>query len=441
MSLHQDMPPWPFVPSGITVEIARAEGCFLYTKDGHAILDAAGGAIVANIGHGRAEVADAVAASMRQQNYVVPPFATDDRLGLVERLQKNWLPDHLPRVHLSSGGSEAVDVALRLARLYHVNRGEPGRYKMIGRDISYHGTTVATLAVGGHESRRKGLEAMWTQTPLAPTPYPLRHHERGGGDCGDACAQALEDIILAEGPETVAAFIAEPIIGSSGGAIVPPDNYWPKVEEICRRHGVLIIADEVMTGFGRTGTRFAFEHWNVKADIMVSGKGLTAGYAPLVGVYATQDMVDVFAEKNQALMFYTYGGHSAACAASNAVLDIMEREQLVERVQKMERVVEERFRPLSQHPHVAEVRGRGLLWSVEVVKDRDTLEPFAVEDNITNKIVGAGMANGAFFYPGGTGPVRDIITLGPPYVITDGEVDQMVSILEKSIDAAVARAH
>lgn len=435
-----DMAPWPFVPNGAPVEIARAEGCFLYTKDGKSILDASGGAIVANIGHGRAEVADAVAASMRKQNYVVPPFATDDRLGLVERLQRDWLPDHLPRVHLSSGGSEAIDVALRLARLYHVNRGEPSRYKMIGRDISYHGTTVASLAVGGHEARRKGLEALWEQTPRAPTPYPLRHHQRGGGECGTFCGQALEDIILAEGPETIAAFIGEPIIGSSGGAIVPPDDYWPQVQEICQRHGILLILDEVMTGFGRTGTRFGSEHWNIKADIMVSGKGLTAGYAPLVGVYATQEMADIFAEKNQALMFYTYGGHSSACAASNAVLDIMEREKLVDRVQKMEPIVAERLQALAQHPHIAEIRGRGFLWAVEVVKDRDTLEPFPLDANITNKIIGAGMANGAFFYPGGTGPVRDIIALGPPYIITENEIDQMVSLLEKSINDALSRA-
>ncbi len=441
MSPKQDLPPWPFVPSGRTVEIARSEGCFLYTKDGHAILDASGGAIVANIGHGRQEVVEAVARSMAEKNYIVPPFATDDRLGLVERLQKKWLPKHLPRVHLSSGGSEAVDVALRLARLYHVNRGEPSRYKIIGRDISYHGTTVACLSVSGHDSRRAGLEPMWNQVPLAPTPYPLRHHERGGGDCGGACAQALEEIIIAEGPETVAAVIGEPIIGSSGGAIVPPDNYWPKVQEICKRYGLLLIADEVMTGFGRTGKRFGSEHWDIKADIMVSGKGLTAGYAPLVGVYATDEIVDVLVENNQSLMFYTYGGQSSACAASNAVLDIMEREKLVDRVQEMAPVLERHLNRLAQHPHVAEIRGRGFLWSLEIVKDRETLERFAPEDNITNRIVGAGMANGAFFYPGGTGPVRDIITLGPPYIIAEEEIDQMVTILETSIDQALAKAH
>ena len=440
MSTAQEMAPWPFVPSGPMVEIERAEGCFLYAKNGQAILDASGGAIVSNIGHGRTEVAEAVADSMRKYDYVVPPFATEDRLGLVDRLQKKWLPKHLTRVHLSSGGSEAVDVALRLARLYHVGRGEESRYKIIGRDISYHGTTVATLSVGGHMSRRKGLEPMWTQTPLAPTPYPLRHHERFDGECGEDCARALEDIILAEGPETIAAVIGEPIIGSSGGAIVPPDNYWPKVREICDRHGILLIADEVMTGFGRTGKRFGSEHWNLKADIMISGKGLTAGYAPLVGVFATEALVDVLVQNQQSLMFYTYGGQSSACAASNAVLDIMEREQLVERVQEMEPVLERHLNRLGQHPHVAEIRGRGFLWSLELVKDRETLEQFPVDANITNKVVGAGMANGAFFYPGGTGPVRDIITLGPPYIITEDEIDQMVTILEKSIDSAAAAA-
>jgi adenosylmethionine-8-amino-7-oxononanoate aminotransferase len=433
------MPPWPFVPGAKYAEITKAAGCYLYTASGDAILDASGGAIVANIGHGRKEVAAAVAESMGELNYVIPPFPTPARVELAERLQKEWLPDGLSRVHLSSGGSEAVDAALRLARLYQVAVGRTKKYKIIGRDISYHGTTIATLAVGGHADRRAGLEPMWPDTPRAPTPYPLRHHQKFDGECGMVCADALETIIQAEGPDTIAAFIAEPMIGSSGGAIIPPDTYWPRVQEICQRHDILIIIDEVMTGFGRTGKKFGVDHWNIKPDILVSGKGLTAGYAPLVGIFAGEEIVAPLAETQKNLMFYTYGGQTSACAAANKVLEIMAQEQLVDRAAEMGRILEDRLSDLSQHPHVAEVRGRGLLQAVEIVSDRETLEPFSLEDGVTNKIVAAGLGNGVFFYPGGTGEVRDIIVMGPPFIITEGEIDQMVSVLEKSIDSAIAR--
>lgn len=433
--------PWPFVPAGSGLEIDRAEGAYLYTSAGGAILDAAGGAIVVNIGHGRKEIGEATAIAMNRLSYAVPPFVTPDRVRLVERLREKWLPEGLTRVYLASGGSEAMDAALRIARQYHVACGDERRTKIVGRAVSYHGTTAATLAVGDHAARKAGFDPFFFEVVRAPACYPLRsplgpHHP----DAGTHAAKGLEQAIEESGPETIAAFVAEPIVGSSGGAIVPPDDYWPAVQDICARHGILIIADEVMTGFGRTGTRFGVDHWNVKPDILVAGKGLTGGYAPICGVFTTDAVANPLAEKGDAPMFYTYGAHVAACATANAVLGVMEREALVERVAEIGPRLGERLQAtLGQHPNVAEIRGHGLLWAVEIVRDRETLQPFAKEDGVTGKVVAAGLQDGVFFYPGGTGAVRDIICLGPPFIIGEDEIDIMANVLARSVDSAVAR--
>jgi adenosylmethionine-8-amino-7-oxononanoate aminotransferase len=433
---------WPFVPRDRPpLSIARAEGAYLFTDDGRSILDAAGGAIVANVGHGRAEVAEAVARELRRVGYVVPPFATESRLRLAKRLRESWLPPSLTRFFPTSGGSEAVDAALRLARQHHAAAGRDGRWKVIGRDVSYHGTTVATLGVGGHAKRRAGFEPMFREVTPAPACYCLRCPlERSYPECRVACADALDERIRAEGPDTVAAFIAEPIVGSSGGALVPPDDYWPRIAEICRAHGVLLIADEVMTGFGRTGRRFGLEHFGIEPDVLVGGKGLAGGYAPMGAVFASDSVVEPLAERGEDLMFYTFGGHPAACAAADVVLDILEREGLVERAARTGEALRKRLGRLERHPHVAEVRGRGLLLGIELVRDRDTLEPFPAEARLTQRLVAAGLRRGVFFYPGGTEPARDVILLGPPLIIGDEEVETIGSVLEASLDEAVARA-
>jgi len=274
------------------LRIARAEGAWLYTEEGQAILDASGGAIVSNVGHGRREVAEAYARELERLSYVLPPFATESRVRLVERLVSRWLPPGLVRVGFTSGGSESVDTALRVARLHHVAADRPGRWKVIARDLSYHGTTLATLAVGGHQKRRKGFEPWLAELPKAPACYCFRCPlGKTWPSCASACADEVEAAILAADPDTVAAVIAEPIGGSTAGALVPPDDYWPKLAEICRRHGVLLIADEVMTGFGRTGKKFAIDHFGVTPDILIGGKGLTGGYAPMGAVFATEAVV------------------------------------------------------------------------------------------------------------------------------------------------------
>jgi adenosylmethionine-8-amino-7-oxononanoate aminotransferase len=434
---------YPFVSRGEAppVVVERTEGPWLVLPDGRRIYDAAGGAIVANIGHGRTEVADAVRAALATETYVVPPFATPSRIRLTERLLDRWLPPGLTRVVFASGGSEAMDAAIRVARQHHVSAGRPSRFKVIGRDLSYHGTTLATLAIGGHAKRRAGFEPLLFPSPKAPACYPLRCPLCRGveGGCTLACADALEDLILHEGPDTVAAFVAEPVVGSTAGAIVPAEGYWPRVAEICRAHGVLLVADEVMAGFGRTGRKFALDHFGVVPDLLVGGKGLAGGYAPICGIFAREEVVAPIAARGDEVMFYTYGAHPAACAAADKVLEIVEREGLVERAAAMGGLLARRLAPLRDHPNVAEVRGLGLLQAVELVRDKATLEPFPKEARFTTRVVAAGLSHGVFVYPGGSEPARDVICFGPPLTIAPDEIDFVVGAFEKALADVLAR--
>jgi len=430
---------WPFVPSNSVLELTHAKGTALYTRDGKRILDAAGGAVATSIGHGRKEVAEATAKAMEELSFVCPPFATPHRVALVERLQDRWLPKPLRRVMFTSGGSEAVDGAIRLARKYQLHSGRGTKTKVLYRDISYHGATVSTMGISGHAARRVGLEPMWVEQPSVPAPYPLRYDGPADMPMGEYYAKAIEDVILREGPETVSCLIAEIMTGSSGGAIVPPEGYWKRVQEICRKYEVVLIVDEVMTGFGRTGTKFACDWAGVEPDIMVSGKSLAAGYAPICGLYASDAIVEPLRAAGDAVMFHTYGAATGPCAAALAVLDIMERENLVERAAKMESVMRNALAPLTQHPHVAEVRGKGMLWAVEVVRDRETLEPFAKDVGLSGRIIREGLERGVFFYFAGTGAVRDVIVLGPPYISTEDEIGEIADVLKQSIDAAITR--
>jgi adenosylmethionine-8-amino-7-oxononanoate aminotransferase len=419
--------------------VSVAEGNYLVTPDGQRILDAAAGAIVANIGHGRAEVAEAAAKALRNLTYVVPPFATEERVRLVERLTSNWLPPGITRVGFASGGSESVDAAMRLARTHHVAAGRPERWKVIGRELSYHGTTFGALSVGGHADRRAAFEPMLIPFPKAPSHYCLTCQlGRTTPDCREEAADKLEEVILREGPETVAAFIAEPVVGGAAGAVVPPDNYWPRVREICSRYGVLLIADEVMSGFGRTGRKFAVDHWGVTPDVIVGGKGLASGYAPMGGVYTTDEVVAPISRAGMDLMFYTFSGHPASCAAADKVLEIMEREDLVSRSAQMGVLLRERLAKLESHPNVAEARGLGLLQALELVKDKETLERFEAGEGISRRVQAIALKKGVFVYVAGSGEVQDVLLIGPPFTVTEDEIDMIGSVLEESIDMAVA---
>lgn len=432
------MPPWPAVPSAQFPEFARASGVWLYTVDGRRILDAAGQACVANIGYGRKEVAAAVARALEDFTHALPPFATPQRLQLVNTLRSKWLPPGLTRIHFVNSGSEAADAAIRLARQYQLAKGRASRWKVIGRDASYHGVTLGALSVSGHAERREGFEPLLSKMPLAPACYPLRCEDCAGqSGCNLRCADRLQALIESEGADTVAAFIGEAIVGTSGGALVPPDDYWARIQSICRRHDILLMIDEVITGFGRTGRRFAFEHWGIEPDVVITAKGFTGGYAPLAAVITTDSVIAPLVAKGDMMMFHTCGGHPAACAAANEVLETIDREGLIERAAQLGAYLDQKLTQLRRHPNVAEARGRGLLWAVELVRDKGTLERFPREDHFTLAIVRAGMERGVLFYFGGTGEHRDIICLAPAFIIERSEIDRMVEVLEQSIDAAI----
>lgn len=428
---------WPFAFAGMRrMSIAGARGAYLHTDDGREILDAAGGAVAVNVGHGRAEVADAMRAAALACSYVVPPWLTPERERLLNRLVRDWLPPSLSRLHLASGGSEGVETAMKIAIQCQAARGKPNKTKIIGRTPSYHGTTLATTAVGGHEARKLGLAHALPAYPQVPAPYPLRCPV---ADVSDYCLNALENAVRREGADTVAAFLAEPIVGASGGALVPPDGYWQEVRMLCDRHDILFIADEVMTGFGRTGAKFGFQHWPVEPDVMVAGKGLGGGYAPIAGVFATEDVGAAIESAGMNVMFHTFAAHPAACAAADKVLQILAAEDLVARAEKTGAELKERLTAaFADHPHVAEVRGRGLLLALEIVADRKTLAPYPEDAQITSRVIARALERGVFFYPGGTGTVRDIVVLGPPFTIGAAELERMVETLVAAVADATA---
>ena len=428
---------WPFSSRAGGLNIAKAEGCILHTHDGRAILDAAGGAIAVNVGHGRTRIADAVHAATLHRSYVVPPWLTPERERLLARLAADWLPPELGRAHLADSGSAGVETAIKIAIQYQAARGRPEKTKIVARTPSYHGTTMMAAAVGGHEVRRRGLDHALPACPRVPAPYPLRCPAE---DVAGYYLEAIEATLLREGPETVAAFLAEPIVGASGGALVPPPEYWPGVRTLCDRFDVLLLADEVMTGFGRTGERFGYQHWAGTPDVLVAGKGLASGYAPLTGVFATEAIGAAIDGAGWNVMFHTFGAHPAACAAANEVLAILDEEGLVARAAQLGEQLQARLRSeLADHPHVAEVRGRGLLQAVEIVADRSTLTPYPEAADMAGRVAAAALRHGVWFYAGGTGPVRDIVMIGPPFTLSEAQVEQIVTALAAAIDEATAR--
>ncbi len=395
------MPPldgrYTFIPGASTgPTIVGGSGVYLHTDDGREILDGAAGAIVGNIGWGRAEVADAAREAMAAGGYVLPLWPTPHRLALRDLLVDRWLPDGFTQVFFTSGGSESTDSALRLARAYQLAKGRPSRWKVIGRHPSYHGMTLGTIAVASHSGRQAGYEPMLLAFPKVPWDDP----------------QAVLDVIEREGPETIAGFIAEPITGAAGACLTASDDYWRTVTEICRRHDILLIADEVMTGYGRTGLNFGHQHFPFEPDVIVGGKGLGGGYVPLGAVATRDDVAALLA--GAGFMFFTFTGNDASCAAAVAVLQIVEREGLVERAARVgERLGAALRDEFAEHPAVADVRGRGMFYGVELRCSRDA-------------VVAAALARDLWVYPAGSGPVPDAVMVAPPLVITEAECDELV---------------
>jgi adenosylmethionine-8-amino-7-oxononanoate aminotransferase len=419
------------------ISIARAEGAWLYTTEGRKILDAGAGAIVVNIGQGRKEIAEVAARTISSLDYVVPVWTTPEREQLGERLT-HWTPEGVNRFFFTSGGSEAVEAALKFAILYNKVRGKESKKKIIGRRFSYHGNTIAALSVGG-SGRRADYEHVLLDWPKIGPSYCYRcPWQKTYPGCDIDCANALEEEIKKQGADSIAAFIAEPMMGSSGGTVPPVKEYWPKLREICDRYDVLLIADEVMTGFGRTGRRFAVDHWNVVPDILIGGKGLTGGYLPMGVTAVKNELVEEVERAKADFMFYTYSSHPVACAVADEVLAIMEREHLVERAAEVgARLGAHIKEELSGHPLVGDIRGIGMFWGIELVHDKATKMPFAPEKKLTNRVLGAAVRRGLFFYPatGMAGKAGgDAMMIAPPFIIGDPEIEYIVRTAREALE-------
>lgn len=422
----------------------RAEGSTIWDAEGRAYLDAAGGAVVVNVGHGRQSVVDAIAAQAGRVSFAHGTAFTTEPLEAYARELGPHLPMDAPAIYPVSGGSEAIETALKLGRAYHLARNEPDRWLVFARWGSYHGNTLGALDLSGRRPLRRPYEGWLGRFRHVSAAYPYRAGEPAAHALATAeeLAAELEREIASAGPGTVAAFVAEPIVGATLGAAVPPEGYWPAVADVCRRHGVLLIADEVMTGFGRTGRWFAVDHWGVRPDILVGAKGATGGYWPL-GIVATSGEVHDTVQHSGFTHGFTYSHSGPGAAAAREVLRILEAEDLVEEsATKGERLAALLHERLDGHPNVGEIRGRGLMVGLELVADRDTRRPFPRSTRLVEQVLAAARANGLLLYWGtGTanGTDGDVVLLGPPFIVTDDELVRIADGLAKAISEAVAK--
>jgi len=423
--------------------IVRAEGCYLYDDRGRRYLDACGGAFVVNVGHGVAEIADALTRQARQVAYLSGSAFTHEPAEQLAAELAATLPGDLDKLYFLSSGSEAVEAALKLARQYWVESGRPAKHKIIALAPSYHGNTLLALSASAREHYRTLFREWLVDVRRIPAPYPYRCACGGREPLCPACSgAALEATILQEGPDSVAAFIAEPVGGSSTGASVPRPEYLRAVRAICDRHDVLFVADEILCGAGRTGTWWALERAGVTPDIMTLGKGITGGYAPLSAVAAPERLLDVLARHSGALLHaQTYGHHPVACAAGLAAVRHLKARRLVERCAHMGDVLHRRLAGLRALPHVGDVRGIGLLAGVEFVEDKDTRAPFARSLHFAETFTEAAQEAGLVVWPNvghADGENGDLVMIAPPFVVTEEQIDELVTLFQAALERTFA---
>lgn len=413
--------------------ISHGHGVYLYDESGKRYLDGSGGPLVVNVGHGRSEIVQVMSEQAQAVAYAHAIMFTSE---VVERYTQELaaiLPMEDARIFLLSSGSEVVEGALKLSRQIQMARGESSRHLIISRSMSYHGTTLGALAVSGRPGLRSAYLPMLRDGPHIEHPYPYRKSLSGF-----TLAQRLEEAILAYGANNVAAFIAEPISGASLGAVAPPDDYWPAVREICDRYGVLLIADEILCGLGRTGTWWGIQQWNVTPDILVASKGIAGGYFPLGAIATHRRHVDAIAGT---LGDFNHGGtfshHAVGAAAAQETLRILQREGLVERSAIVGKLLGEELRShLADHRRVGDIRGRGLFWALELVQDRETKVPFPAAKNVAWRIWERAFDLGlVVYYSQGcaNGKDGDLIMVGPPFIIDKAQIRQLVTLLATAV--------
>jgi len=422
--------------------VDRAEGIHVWTRDGRRFIDAASGPIAVNLGYGNKAVLDAMDAQMRRTPFAYRLHFENEAAEELAHAIVREMPPSLNRVYFVSGGSESVEGCIKLARQWAVATGQPRRWKIIGRMPSYHGGTFGSLAVTGDGLLTDTFEAQLMRMPTVPAPVVWRDRDNLTAEQrGVRYAEMLEAKIEAEGPDEVLAFIMEPVGGAATAALTAPDSYYATVREICDRHGILLIHDEVMSGAGRTGRFLGGDHWNCRPDIVSLSKGIGSGYMPLGAVVATSRIVDPVMAQGGFQHGHTYAGNPLACAAGLAVLSEMRRMDLVSRAAEMGALLEAELRGLaSRFPFIADVRGKGLLLGAEMVADPATLAPIAATPGATQRLLDHAYRRGLIIYGRRTkgGAIGDNFMVCPPLIVTREQIDEIVGILGDSLSALAA---
>ena len=424
----------------------RGQGLWLEDAAGQRYIDASGGAAVSCLGHGHPDVLAAMHRQIDQLAYAHTSFFTTEVAEQLADQLVRTAPAGMSHAYFVSGGSEAVEAALKMARQYYLEVGQPERSHFIARRQSYHGNTLGALAVGGNEWRRRQFAPLLIDVTHVSPCYPYRDLQPGETPeaYGQRLARELDEAIQRVGPAKVLAFIAETVGGATAGVLVPVPGYLKAVREVCDRHGVLLILDEVMCGMGRTGTLHACEQDGVVPDLMTIAKGLGGGYQPIGAVLAQQKIVDAMSSGSGFFQHgHTYLGHAVACAAALAVQQVIERDGVLQKVKRdasvLQALLADKFK---NHPHVGDIRGRGFFWGIELVQDRASKAPFDPARRLHAKVKAAAFARGLLVYPmGGTvdGCYGDHILLAPPFIASQDELAQIVSRLAEALDAALAQ--
>jgi adenosylmethionine-8-amino-7-oxononanoate aminotransferase len=418
------------------------EGVYLFAEDGRRVIDASGGAAVSCLGHQHPRVIAAIAKQASTLTYAHTAFFTSEPAEALAETLVGHEPGGLAYAYFVSGGSEAIEASIKIARQYFIERGEPQRQHFIARRQSYHGNTLGALAAGGNAWRRAPYAPLLSDAFSHVTPA-FAYHEKHDGE-SDAqfvarLATELEVEFQRFGPDTVAAFLAEPVVGATAGAVTAPDGYFRAVREICDRHGALLILDEVMCGMGRTGTTHAWEQEGVAPDIQAIAKGLGGGYQPIGAMLTSGKIIDAIRAGSGAFLHgHTYLAHPLACAAALAVQDVIREDGLLERVKERGKQLEQRLTErFGNHRHVGDIRGRGLFWAIELVADRASRTSFDPALKLNQKIKAEAFANGLGCYPGGgtvDGVRGDHVLLAPPYIASPDEIDLIVDKLGTAVD-------
>lgn len=417
------------------------EGAYLNDKQGRRLFDAtSGGVMAANIGHGVGEVAEAMGEQARRLGFAFAGLADNEpAIELAENIVAK-APPELSSVFFASTGTEATETAVKFARLHHMSRGKPNKHKVIGREMSYHGTSFATMSYGGPSPGSQSFSPYLLDSPSIPAAYCNRcRYGLTYPECALACATELERLILREGPDTVSCFITEPVVGRQAGAYIPPPDYFPTIRAICDKYDVLWIADEVVTGFGRTGTFFAVEHWGVTPDLLAMGKGISGGYAPLAGILIHERIRDAIARHDGKGPFgYTFAANPISCAAGLAVQSFMTEHRLVEGAVDLAMALSEELTPLANHPFIGDVRGLGLLKGIEIVADKGGLRPFPAQSRMAHQVADKLYKRGVWVLPSqrdsDAAPKGDYLLLAPPLVATRSDFRLMADAIVDALD-------